>query len=96
MEYMPKIRHQFPLQNVFALAVHKTQGLTLPHVTLTIDQNMFAPGQIYVAMSRSPSWNSMDIFDFDFDSLKVNKNVVNEYRRLRMLNKKGLMEMSRR
>jgi len=56
---------------------------------------MFAPGQIYVAMSRSPSWNSMDIFDFDFDFLKVNKNVVNEYRRLRMLNK-GLMEMSRR
>jgi len=74
MEYMPKIRHQFPLQ--------KTQGLTLPHVTLTIDQNMFAPGQIYVARSRSPSWNSMGIFDFDFDSLKVNKNVVNEYRRL--------------
>src|SRR5438046_1363567 len=41
----PLSRHQFPLQNAFALTVHKTQELTLPHVTLTIDQNMFAPGQ---------------------------------------------------
>ena len=52
---VPASRHQFPLQNAFALTVHKTQGLTLPHITLTIDQNMFAPGQIYVAMNRAPS-----------------------------------------
>ena len=25
------------------------------NITLTIDQNMFTPGQIYVAMSRAPS-----------------------------------------
>jgi len=86
-------RHQFPLQNAFALTVHKTQGLTLPHVTLTIDQNMFAPGQIYVAMSRSPSWDSLDIFDFDFDSLKVDRDVIKEYKRLKLLNEKGLIEM---
>ncbi|MDW3631959.1 MAG: hypothetical protein QOK71_11010 [Nitrososphaeraceae archaeon] len=87
-------RHQFPLQNAFALTVHKTQGLTLPHATLTIDQNMFAPGQIYVAMSRAPSWNSIDIYSFDFDALKVDKNVINEYKRLKLLNQKGLKEIS--
>ena len=38
-------RQQFPLQNAFALTVHKTQGLTLPHVTLSVDENMFAEGQ---------------------------------------------------
>ena len=75
------------------MTIHKTQGLTLPHSTLTIDQNMFAPGQIYVAMSRAPSWDSLDIFDFDFDALKVDKNVINEYKRLKLLNQKGLKEM---
>ena len=48
---IPASRYQLPLQNAFALTVHKTQGLTLPRATLTIDHNMFAPGQIYVAMS---------------------------------------------
>src|SRR5438876_50322 len=80
-------------QNAFALTIHKTQGLTLPHSTLTIDENMFAAGQIYVAMSRAPSWDSLDIFDFDFDALKVDKNVINEYKRLKLLNQKGLKEM---
>ncbi len=27
---------QFPLQNVIALTVHKTQGLTLPHSTMAV------------------------------------------------------------
>ena len=86
-------RYQFPLQNAFALTVHKTQGLTLPHVTLTIDENMFAPGQVYVAMSRAPSWDSLDIFSFDFDCLKVDMNVVNEYRRLNSLYQNGLSSL---
>src|SRR6266498_2363467 len=30
----PASRHQFPIQNAFALTVHKTQGLTLPDVTV--------------------------------------------------------------
>src|SRR6266498_802330 len=65
---IPSSRHQFPIQNAFTLTVHKTQGLTLPHTTLTIDENMFTTGQIYVAMSRAPSWNSVSIL-----SLKLMK-----------------------
>ena len=90
---VPASRCQFPLQNAFALTVHKTQGLTRPHATLTVDHNMFASGQIYVAMSRASSWKSLDILSFDFDCLKVDVNVVNEYKRLNFLNQKGLKEM---
>ena len=64
-------RQQFSLQNAFALTVHKTQGLTLPHVTANIDENMFAEGQVYVAMSRASSWNSLSILSFDFDQIKI-------------------------
>lgn len=41
----PASRCQFPLQNAFALTVHKTQGLTLPEVSLSLDNQMFSAGQ---------------------------------------------------
>src|SRR6266511_1319785 len=34
---LPASRTQFPLQNAFALTVHKTQGLTLPDVSICLD-----------------------------------------------------------
>jgi len=37
-------RIQFPLQNAFVLTVHKTQGLTLSHITLPLDESIFAKG----------------------------------------------------
>ncbi|GBB98754.1 hypothetical protein RclHR1_33040003 [Rhizophagus clarus] len=48
-------RTQFPLQNAFALTVHKTQSITLPHSTLLLDESIFACGQVYIAISKSPS-----------------------------------------
>ena len=44
-------RQQFSLQNVFTLTVHKVQGFTLFHVTITIDKTVFVEGQVYVTMS---------------------------------------------
>ena len=48
----PSNRFQFSLQNTYALTIHKTQGLTLPEVTLFLDNQIFSAGQVYVALNR--------------------------------------------
>jgi ATP-dependent exoDNAse (exonuclease V) alpha subunit len=83
-------RTQFPLQNAFAFTVHKTQGLTLPHATISLDTSMFANGQAYVAMSRATSWQNLDITYFDLISIKTDKKMIKEYERLLELNRTKL------
>ena len=83
-------RKQFLLQNAFALTVHKVQGLTLPHVTMSIDETVFAEGQVYVAMSHATSWRNLCILSFDYHHLKSPKAALEEYRRLKLINDEGL------
>ena len=78
----PAHRTQFPLQNAFALTVHKTQGLTLPHATVSLDEQMFANGQAYVAMSRAKSWENLEIRSFSPDAIKVDNEMLLELDRL--------------
>ena len=78
----PAQRMQFPLQNAFALTVHKTQGLTLPHATVSLDEQMFAKGQAYVAMSRATSWQNIEIRSFNPDAIKVDNEMLAELDRL--------------
>ena len=87
---MPAKRTQFPLQNAFALTVHKTQSITLPHSTLSLDESIFACGQAYVAMSRSPSWDKLDITSFNISSIKTDKRVLKEYERLQNIYNKNI------
>ena len=70
---------QFPLQNAFALTVHKTQGLTLPHNTISLDTLMFANVQAYITMSRETSQQNLDITYFDLISIKTDKEMIKEY-----------------
>ena len=44
-------RVQLPLRYAYALTVHKSQGMTLDGAVIE-PQQMFAPGQCYVANSR--------------------------------------------
>jgi ATP-dependent DNA helicase PIF1 len=82
MNGIPAQRTQFPLQNAFALTVHKTQGLTLPHATISLDEQMFANGQAYVALSRAKSWQNLEIRSFNPDAIKVDNDMLLELNRL--------------
>ena len=73
-------RTQFPLQNPFAFTVHKIQSLTLPCVSLALDQILFSAGQAYVALSRCPpKWEHVQIISLHRDAFKTNPEVTKEY-----------------
>jgi ATP-dependent DNA helicase PIF1 len=43
---------QIPLIHAWAVTIHKAQGLTLDDVRIDLGAGAFAPGQVYVALSR--------------------------------------------
>jgi hypothetical protein len=46
---------QFPIRLAWALTIHKSQGQTYESVALDLTTSTFAPGQMYVALSRATS-----------------------------------------
>jgi len=55
------IVRQFPFVLGFALTVHKSQGMTLDKMTFNPGEGCFAPGQLYVALSRIKNLNNLTL-----------------------------------
>lgn len=52
--YIQKTK-QFPVKLAYAFTIHKAQGQTFDSVILDLNSHIFAPGQLYVALSRARS-----------------------------------------
>ncbi len=78
-------RQQFPIQNSYALTVHKTQSLTLHYISASLDDQMFSAGQAYTALSRCPSWDNVQIAALDRAAFKTDPDVIKEYERLELV-----------
>lgn len=65
---------QYPLMLAYALTVHKAQGSTLDYATVDL-HGCFAPGQVYVALSRVRTLEGLYIQSLDYHKIKAHPAV---------------------
>lgn len=70
---------QIPLILAWAVTIHKSQGATLDSAEIDIGNNVFAPGQTYVALSRVKSLDGLYLRSFQPQSIRSNPKVCKFY-----------------
>jgi ATP-dependent exoDNAse (exonuclease V) alpha subunit len=74
---------QFPLMLAWAVTIHKSQGKTLEKVKVDLSGGTFAPGQVYVALSRCTTLEGIELLQpIRTNDVRTDAHVKDFYRRL--------------
>ena len=71
-------RYQIPLRLGYALTVHKSQGMTIPHLVVNLSDT-FEYGQGYVALSRATSLRKLLLIGFTESCFRAHPKVKEFY-----------------
>jgi len=74
-------RIQIPLLLSWALSIHKSQGQTIERVKVDLGK-VFERGQAYVAISRTTSFEGLQILNFSSKKVMAHPNVIGFYEKL--------------
>ena len=79
---------QFPLKLAYAVTIHKSQGMSIDNLVCNVD-NIFAPSQFYVAISRAVDpknlkidFNKGDLTQYLHRVINVDQRVLEYYANL--------------